>query len=176
MALGEDVHQAEESGYTVLHLAAAKGRLEIAKILLENGARLSEKRNYTPLVEAAYHNQAKMAEMLIEYGAVVDIKLNKCTPLYYALEHDRTETARVLIKHGANVNATVCSPSGDSLLHYCVMMSRPKATRLLLEHGANPNAVNPRGTSVLKYGLMWNRYRHKEIPELLIKYGAKNED
>ncbi|MCK5272762.1 MAG: ankyrin repeat domain-containing protein [Sedimentisphaerales bacterium] len=168
LAAGIDVNAAEDNGFTVLHLAAAKGRVGVAKILIEKGALLSKKSGYTPLVEAALKNQVKTAELLIRKGAVVNAKM-----LHYALSYDRTETARLLIEHGADVNATVNSPVGYSLLHWCVRNGLPKATRLLLEHGADAAAVNPRGVSVLEYGCRCCRYRNKDIPKLLIEYGAK---
>ncbi|XP_014366510.2 protein phosphatase 1 regulatory subunit 12C isoform X9 [Papilio machaon] len=66
-----------KTGGTPLHVAAAKGYLEVAKILLEEckiDANCVDYEGWTPLHAAALWGQKEVATLLINYGAKLDIK------------------------------------------------------------------------------------------------------
>ena len=82
-----------------LHLAAWKGRSEIAYMLLEHGARLSAENldGQTPLHLAAMMGHTKTASILLDHGADVSAtNLEDRTPLQLAELHHR-EAVKALI-------------------------------------------------------------------------------
>jgi len=103
-----DPHQVfskNNDGYTPLHMAAAKGHLEIAQFLLASGAEVNARtdRGTTPLHVAVLDGYKNIAELLLANGAEVNAKTDDgMTPLRAALEYHRRELAELLRQHGAN--------------------------------------------------------------------------
>lgn len=82
-------HNPLEGAYP-LHWAAVKGHLEIAQILLNNGADIDieakNKDGATPLHWAVYFQQKDMTSLLIKNGAAINkIDLNNGTPMDTAI-------------------------------------------------------------------------------------------
>lgn len=77
--------------------AIRNGRIEIAKLLLDNGARMVE----NDLANASGLD-AELVEMMIEKGANVNGIANS-TPIYSAVKSANEETIQVLFTHGAKV-------------------------------------------------------------------------
>jgi Ankyrin repeats (3 copies) len=83
LELGADVHQGEGGRGTALHFAAAVGNYDIARLLLQHGARVDALNidNQSPLAyalqrcsNAQIEKMAPMAELLIEAGANKPLK------------------------------------------------------------------------------------------------------
>jgi ankyrin repeat protein len=73
IAAGADIHRTGANGWTPLHMAAAYGRLEKARLLIDAGARVNERipidEGQTPLMEAASQGRSEMARLLLDRGA-----------------------------------------------------------------------------------------------------------
>ncbi|CAG9936402.1 unnamed protein product [Clonostachys rosea f. rosea IK726] len=71
---GVDVNSYDQSGFTLLHIAAALNRVEIAKLLLQNGASVNQiaPLNGTALTVAASRGNDEIVQLLLGYGARVD--------------------------------------------------------------------------------------------------------
>lgn len=85
-----------------LHVAAWEGYVEIAKVLLDNGAEVdlcSSTNDDTPLHMAASRGNIEVVKLLIEYGANVKSQSLSGTPLEAA--HRYPEISLLLISHGA---------------------------------------------------------------------------
>jgi|GEM_PF-777012 len=95
-----DVNARDRYGRTPLHYAAAAGRAEVAKLLLERGADVNAKEDKygdTPLHAAAAFGYAEVARLLLEHGADPSIGDNdSVTPLDVAREEGHEEVARVI--------------------------------------------------------------------------------
>jgi ankyrin repeat protein len=65
-------------GRTPLHWAARNGRIEIARLLLQNGAEVNAKDNigFTPLHFAASKGHVDILQLLVEYGANLEAQDN----------------------------------------------------------------------------------------------------
>jgi ankyrin repeat protein len=97
---------------TVLHriiYQKTKAGSEMAKLLIESGARLQEfSYGNTELHLAALDNYADVVPILVKHGANVDaVNSYGHAPLYYAARHGHSKTADALIAAGANKSVIV---------------------------------------------------------------------
>jgi len=69
--MGTDLSGADYDGRTALHLAAAEGRYEVAKYLLDQGVNVDpvDHRDGTPLDDAMLNHHQPIVELLIAHGA-----------------------------------------------------------------------------------------------------------
>lgn len=92
-------------GWTWLHIAANKNQIEIAKVLLENGAEINVRHRITkatPLAQAAMSGNTEMVKYLLSQGADPNIKLRANVALLRAVRYlGLTEMAVLLEQHGA---------------------------------------------------------------------------
>ena len=91
-----------------LHKAAESGHVKIAKVLIQNGAKVNtvDKNNTTALHRAASKGHVDVAKVLIQNGVDVNaVNKNKWTPLHCAAWRGYVDFAKVLIQNGADVNA-----------------------------------------------------------------------
>ncbi|AIL65910.1 Ankyrin repeat protein [Rickettsiales bacterium Ac37b] len=88
---------------TALYIAAEKGFIEIAKILVKYDANKEIMYNdKTPLVAAIINGYTDIVNLFIRSGADLDgIHMVDYFPLYYALKENRLEVASILIDYGA---------------------------------------------------------------------------
>jgi ankyrin repeat protein len=97
-----EVHQS-----TALHAAAAHGRLEAARLLLDGGADPSraDSRGVTPLMTAAPRGELEVVRLLLAWGAAVDAVHpgNGATAFHAACDHNQVECAEVLARTGCDV-------------------------------------------------------------------------
>jgi len=109
IAKGLDVNQkctasGKAKDITPLHAAAGKDKIEVAEVLIKNGAELDAKvfqNHYTPLHVAARNNKKAVAELLIAKGAEVNAKTKYGeTSLDLAISNGNEELADLLRKHG----------------------------------------------------------------------------
>jgi hypothetical protein len=90
---------------SLLELAVAACRDEIARYLVSSGASANGDGSSTPLAIAAAKGEADLAEFLIQHGAQVDkIDLDGHTPLEEAVRQHSLNPVQVLLAHGADVN------------------------------------------------------------------------
>ena len=101
----------ESLGYdriSPLMAACRHGRLDLARFLLERGARVDRRSRigHTALTEAARHGSAPLAKLLIGNGAAAEPKPPRSsTPLIEAAERGHLEFVKVLLEHGTDVSA-----------------------------------------------------------------------
>ena len=106
---GTNPNQTDEETRTGLHIAAMKGNLSIAAILIKAKAKLdiTDKLGNTPLHYAAERNQVEMSKLLLEAGASPDpINRDGVTPLMMAAARGDLEIVRALLAKGASPNKT----------------------------------------------------------------------
>ncbi len=139
---------------TSLELAAADGKYDGAKVLLENGVPIDhpDTRGRTALYWAAWEGQSGIADLLLEHGAGVNHRDHEGnTPLHFAGDADVVD---VLMKHGADVKAR--SRSGNTALHQqCKFKRDPETVAALISAGIEVNARNDDGRSALMIAVDW---------------------
>jgi ankyrin repeat protein len=92
-------------GKTPLHLAAAFGSVTVAKMLIENKAKVDviDNDGGTPLHSAAGSGHKDVVELLIANGADVNAKDKEgLTPLWWAEALEHSDVAELLRQHGGH--------------------------------------------------------------------------
>lgn len=172
-----------------LHLAIAKGQLDIIEVLLARKSDLKMRNTYSqmPLHYAADLGKAQIVEMLIQAGA--DVKATTVgfslpcgsgeeerpqhnTPLHFAAASGNPETIKALLAGGAEVDA----PNADGKTPLICTMSPPIYTRVndefqvknieqLLASGANVNARTKEGQTAVDIAADPNAFQLKTPEE-----------
>jgi ankyrin repeat protein len=145
----ELVSSIDKFGNTPLHLAALNNQLEVARLLIANGAdvnALSKKsvRNVgmTPLHAAllSFHHK-EMVDLLISRGADVNAgDTLKQTPLHYAVRNDLKADVELLLANGAEVNSRDIHSATP--LHWAVQSHYLDMVELLVANDADINAIS----------------------------------
>jgi ankyrin repeat protein len=106
---GNSPNETDEETRTGLHVAALKGNLSIAAILIKAKARLdvTDKLGNTPLHYATDRDQVEMAKLLLDAGASADpVNKDGVTPLMMAARRGNLELVSALLAKGANPRKT----------------------------------------------------------------------
>ena len=96
-----DVNSVDESGKCAIFTAVENGYIEVAKILLENGADVDSKYNgYTCLLMAIKTDQKKMVKLLLSHGANLQLKggPQDLAPFDFAMNWKRYEITKTLFE------------------------------------------------------------------------------
>ena len=160
---------------TALHVAAAKGHLEVARVLMNNGAdrAVADHDGNTPLHNAAWVGATKIVRLLLEKGVPLNEQNNlRMTPLNCAvggvMNHPSREAALRLIEKGADVR--VADKTGATPLHRAAEYGQLEICKRLVEKGADVNARRKSGTTPLHLAAL---SKSTEIARLLVEKGAK---
>jgi len=178
-----------------LWIAARKGRRQVVRRLLENGADIEETGGRlldrgddiffesSPLWEAASKGREGVVLLLLENGADVsatcdetqedDVRRDDVTPLMAATLQGHYEVMGILLEHGADVNAR--DGWYDTALHHVfVSQAAPSVraygmARLLVHAGADVSAPNINGRAPLHAAAEG----HETVVALLLANGAE---
>ncbi|KAL4787866.1 ankyrin repeat-containing domain protein [Aspergillus varians] len=160
-----------------LSLAVQNGDVEVAQILLENGADANEmppQGDHLLLVRAvSVGNAAKslaLTKLLQDHGARIDERDNKyamgATALSGAARTSNTEVVKFLIERGADVN--YCPKGSFAPLYHACWQVQAENVRQLLKAGAN---VNEQQTPQ-DWAPIHACYDAPEIMRILLEHGA----
>ncbi|XP_057325711.1 putative ankyrin repeat protein RF_0381 [Microplitis mediator] len=175
---GIDVNVIDDDGMTPIHLATARGYLDIVQYLLSNRACIDVpctsnwKNGYTPLHLAAESGNEEITSLLLWNGANANSKaLNSLTPLHLAAERGHLRIVELLLDYGAFIDCAHtsalrfrCTP-----LHFAVENGYAKVAEFLVNKGANVN-VKRRGNDTPL--LVAAERGHLAIVQCLLKHGA----
>lgn len=129
-------------GQSALYCAALSGNIDVAKALLEAGAKLAgRKGNGSALHAAAEAGDVEMVRLMLKAGG--DRLLDRFdemqrTPLMCAVEAGSLEVARELLGAGADVNARDDSGPGNTALRIAAGEGTLEMVKLLMAAGADP--------------------------------------
>ena len=141
-----DVNCKATNGWTPLHWACSEGHLEIAKLLLDNGAGKNRTiggrgrgRGDTPLFTACRNDHLEIARLLLDNNANPDChtgcgEIYDWAPLHWVCFHGKTDLVNLLVEHGAKVNPT--SSWNKSQLFVAIEKGHLEIVTVLLRNGA----------------------------------------
>lgn len=96
----------DKDDLSALHIAAQNGYLDVAKLLIANGANVnvvSPSSGLYPLHLAVRFEKEKLVELLLQYNAFVNATDNVgMTPLHYAVIANNKNLVKLLLDAGAN--------------------------------------------------------------------------
>lgn len=100
---GVEIDAANRAGESALMMAALKGEIAGARLLLERGARVNRP-GWSPLHYAAAGEEPQLVQLLLEKGADVNAASpNGSTPLMMAAQYGSEESVKYLLSAGADV-------------------------------------------------------------------------
>lgn len=141
---GEDVNSSDDSGNSLLAVAAKEGNVEIMALLLDNGASvdMTDRVGRTALMHAGTSKNPEAVRLLIERGSDVNIRDSFIGgALAWTCGFGTSESVQDLLDAGAQVE-TVGSATGYTPLIWASGFGDPNSVPLLLEAGANIEAAD----------------------------------
>ncbi|KAJ6015108.1 ankyrin repeat-containing protein [Penicillium herquei] len=141
-----------KSGQTPLSLAAEKGHLSTAKLLLQRGAAVDSRNDsgQTPLLLAAKNGHTATTQLLLDMRAAVDsASKSAATALIYAAQNGHEDTVNVLLDKGAAIDAK--DKSDMTALMYAAANGHKDTVNVLLRKGAAIDEADERGLTALSY-------------------------
>jgi ankyrin repeat protein len=97
----------DKAHYTPLMFAAANGRVDLLRVLLESGANLesTNTNHYSALHAAAFNGHLDVCRLLLDSGAKVNrvTKRKRSTPLHSAAMKGHLSVVKLLVEKGANI-------------------------------------------------------------------------
>lgn len=156
---------------TILHWAAKKGFVGIAKFLLDKCANVNFRNTFddTPLHLAAENGHLDIVKSLVEKGANVNAKRRHgLTPLHFAAKNDHLDVVKYLVdEKGADFN--VKDNDGMTPLHVAASGGHLDIVKYLIGEGVDVNAEN----KVRNTPLHMTAWRgHLDTVKYLVEKGA----
>lgn len=161
---GASVETRDETGATLLMLAAAAGNLDLVKTLIDAGADVNAKDelDWTPLMKSCFNDEVdhgfpEVAQALIDAGADIEAQIVYGTrPLMLAAGRGEAGVVDVLLKAGAEVLAT--NEGGRTALmmvkekfYVEVINQLHEAEMAIKGEGPSCGTKNPPGSNVVTF-------------------------
>ncbi|HEX6998384.1 MAG TPA: ankyrin repeat domain-containing protein [Gammaproteobacteria bacterium] len=178
---GADVQQRRADGRTAHAIAALNGNADIARWLLEHGAR-DELSLLEGFVAACTHGDRPLAErMRREHPALPgELRTEHHRIVHVLAERGDAGVLETMLACGFDPN--VKDAEGVTALHRAAMAGRAGSVRALLEHGAAVNALDDTfaATPLLWAAQGWSEHAppgadHPAVARLLIEAGSSLE-
>jgi hypothetical protein len=137
-------------GLKALHVAGKYGHVDVAKLLIQNGAGVNavDKDNWTSLHVTTWYGHVDVAKLLIQKGAEVNaVNGDNATSLHMTAPFGHVDVAKLLIQNGADVKDV--DKYDRTSLHVTTLNGHVDVAKLLIQNGADVNAVDKWKQSVL---------------------------
>jgi ankyrin repeat protein len=134
---GVPVDPRNREGITPLQGAAACNDVEIASLLIAEGANVNNRSHQYSVLDQAIYWGPDVAKLLIESGVEVNtfVPYSGETPLMNAVSKGRIELTRMLLEAGASPN-TLHRRTQWTALDYAIYYCQPELVQILQAHGA----------------------------------------
>lgn len=167
IALGADVNS--DDSYALM-IASYVGNIDIARILLDHGARITRPCNGTPLLTALRAGHNDIVALLLERGADVNERQSGSSVLAYAIQHASLENIEMLLDYGADVNDKTVAKD-QTMLMMAIHNKREEIAELFVHRGADVNCRIPGVVyhTALTYAI---RHDNERLVRFLVSHGA----
>lgn len=155
---------ADERGVSAVSTALYHGRRDIARLLIDRGARLS-------FHDACAAGETRVVEEMLRRDPALLQKrsIDGFPPLGLAIFFGNRELAKELIEQGADVDAAAENPQRVAPVHAAAAVRDHQTLALLLDRGADPNARQQLGYTPLHTAASRGDV---EMAKLLLSRGA----
>ncbi|MCJ8746020.1 hypothetical protein PDJAM_G00136980 [Pangasius djambal] len=160
-------------GETALTAAAGRGKLDVCRLLLEQGAAVSQpnRRGIVPLFSAVRQGHWQIVELLQNHGADVNMADKQGrTPLMVAASEGHLATAEFLLEQGASL--ALMDKEGLTALSWACLKGHLPLVRALVERGAATAHADKSGRTPLDLAAF---YGDSEVVQFLVEHGAMIE-
>ena len=134
----QDGDDADNEGFTLLHVAAERSRVDIMKLLLEKKADVNKLNDnlWSPLHSAAFASSTEAVQLLLDHGAKINADRDGWFPSHIAAEKGDPPLIDCLFKGCKDLDVNAKHYSEWSSLHIAVYNQRAEVVQCLLDHGA----------------------------------------
>lgn len=157
-------------GWTFLHSAVEKGRIESVKAALDAGISPNcetEDKAWTPLWVAACFGNREIIEILLNAGAKVNATTNDgLTAVHEAAKIGATDVIDLLIRHGADLDIPATEYAETPLIS-AAAKGYTATVKALLTAGAKVRVAQYGGWTALHYAL---QNRNSEMACMILEY------
>ena len=166
---GLTINQRDSQGRTPLSWAAARGDIDVVKLLMNFGAdvNLTTYAAAGPLSYAIGNRRLSVVKYLLDHGADIEQRCTRFqhTPLLHACNQvvEDEECVRLLIKAGANVNALRFNASTPLIL--ASMRNATRTMAMIMERSVDINHRGAQGYAAIHSAIQENS--HQAIKLLL---------
>jgi len=162
-----DVNRPDAEGDYPLHVAARRGRVVIAEMLLDQGADPNSRNlaGSTPLRTALEQGKTQVAQVLTRKGAADEVQ-----DLLFTLVREGVssrDSLQFLLERGARIDDR--DPQGDAALHIAVRRNQLLLVKRLLDQGADVNLTDGAGRTPLAIAVAND---NQDIRKVLERFGA----
>ncbi|GBN05336.1 Serine/threonine-protein phosphatase 6 regulatory ankyrin repeat subunit B [Araneus ventricosus] len=136
------IHDKANDGFSLLHIAAQSGHLNIMKHLIEKGANINSENDAgtKPIHFAAREGHADIVQFLLDLDPTgKQLTVVGQTVVHYAVMGGQIDVLQFLIDRKHDINAS--SILGDLPIHMAVFTNNENILQILLHHGAFYNAI-----------------------------------
>ncbi|RJE17696.1 ankyrin repeat-containing protein, partial [Aspergillus sclerotialis] len=166
----ESIDKIDSSGFSALMWASLNRHYEVAKLLLERGAKVnSEGGQFGNALQAASDGgHDRIVQMLLERGADVNAQGGYYGNALQAASHrGHNKIVQMLLERGADANAQ--DGEYGNALQYACNGGHDKVVQMLLERGADVNAQGGEYGNALRAA---SHRGHDKIVQMLLERGA----
>lgn len=133
-----DGDDADDKGFTLLHIAAERGQVDIMRLLLEKKTDVNKLNVnlWSALHSATFACSVEAVQLLLDHGAVVSEDSDLWTCLHVAAEKGDPPLIDCLFKGCKDLDVNAKHNSAWTPLHIAVYNQRTEVVKSLLDHGA----------------------------------------
>ncbi|XP_060111800.1 protein TANC2 isoform X3 [Heteronotia binoei] len=160
-------------GETALTAAAGRGKLDVCRLLLEQGAAVAQanRRGVVPLFSAVRQGHWQIVDLLLTHGADVNMADKQGrTPLMMASSEGHLDTVEFLLAQGASIS--LMDKEGLTALSWACLKGHLSVVRILVESGASTDHADKNGRTPLDLAAF---YGDAEVVQFLVDNGAMIE-
>uniref|UniRef100_A0A3Q2XA46 Tetratricopeptide repeat, ankyrin repeat and coiled-coil containing 2 n=1 Tax=Hippocampus comes TaxID=109280 RepID=A0A3Q2XA46_HIPCM len=160
-------------GETALTAASGRGKLEVCRLLLEQGAAVaqSNRRGIVPLFSAVRQGHWQIVDLLLTHGTDVNLADKQGrTPLMMAASEGHLGTVEFLLSQGASLSLT--DKEGLTALSWGCLKGHLPVVRCLVESGAATDHADKNGRTPLDLAAF---YGDSDVVQFLVDHGAMIE-
>ncbi|KAM4526022.1 protein TANC2 isoform 6-T6 [Fundulus diaphanus] len=160
-------------GETALTAASGRGKLEVCRLLLEQGAAVAQpnRRGIVPLFSAVRHGHWQIVDLLLTHGADANMADKQGrTPLMMAASEGHLGTVEFLLSQGASLS--LMDKEGLTALSWACLKGHLPIVRYLVESGAATDHADKNGRTPLDLAAF---YGDSDVVQFLVDHGAMIE-